>query len=145
MDVRVSTERASAEEREWDPYFRAWRERLQQERLRQAIEAASARQTTLRAAVVLVQEFGCTKAYLFGSLTGKGSAPFGPHSDVDLAVEGLSPERYFRALVALENVFAAGARFDLVRLEDAVPSLAERIRASGEVLADGASVRGTCG
>jgi predicted nucleotidyltransferase len=132
----------AGEEREWEPYVRAWRKRLQDERRDRAVEAEIARKAALRAAAVLVEEFGCTKVYLFGSLTGKGSSRFGQHSDVDLAVEGLPAARYLAALAALENVFQPGTRFDLVRLEDAVPSLVARVHSMGEMLADGAPIRG---
>jgi predicted nucleotidyltransferase len=130
------------DETKWEPYVRAWRERLEHERSNQASAADSARKAASRAASVLVEELGCTAVYLFGSLTGRSSAPFGKHSDIDLAVEGLATDKYFAAIEALENQFPSGTRFDLVRLEDAIPSLAARVHLTGEVLAGGASLRG---
>jgi predicted nucleotidyltransferase len=66
---------------------------------------------------------------LFGSLAAGRCAP---GSDIDLAVEGLAPERYFDALADLMALFEAPV--DLVRTEDAAPSLAARLEAEAVVL-----------
>lgn len=66
---------------------------------------------------------------LFGSLA-EGRA--GPASDVDLAVEGIRPDRYFACLADLMALF--GAPVDLVRLEEASPSLRDRVDAMGIAL-----------
>lgn len=78
---------------------------------------------------LLTQQYGATRVVLFGSL-----ACGQPHheSDVDLAVEGLPPTQYFIALADLMTLF--GTAVDLVRLEEAPPSLAARIAAEGRVL-----------
>lgn len=127
---------------EWEPYLRAWRQRLEaEEQARQEREFA-VHAAAERAALGLVNRFGVDRVYLFGSLAGHASAPFGPHSDVDLAVEGLAAERYWAALAAVEKEIPVDVAIDLVRLEDAVPSLVERVRSTGVVLADGAEIRG---
>ena len=51
---------------------------------------------------------------------------------VDLAVEGLTPNRYFEALSDLLRLFPASV--DLVCVEDAVPTLVERIHREGMLL-----------
>jgi predicted nucleotidyltransferase len=51
---------------------------------------------------------------------------------VDLAVEGLPATAYFQALAELMALF--GTRVDLVRLEEAPPSLCERVDEEGQVL-----------
>jgi predicted nucleotidyltransferase len=66
---------------------------------------------------------------LFGSLAS-GSAH--EASDVDLAVAGLPSEAYFTALGELMALFCAPV--DLVRIEDACPSLVDRIAAEGRPL-----------
>ena len=82
-----------------------------------------------RARQVLVEKYGATRAELFGSLaTGAVSM----ESDVDIAVGGLQPRDYFNALADLIAVFKCAV--DLVRIEEAPPSLVERISAEGRPL-----------
>lgn len=78
---------------------------------------------------VLKQQFGVREAYIFGSL--RGDSPWHEWSDVDIAVEGLAPERYFKALTALYQRLPPGLELDLVSLEGAVPELVAL--AKGEV------------
>ena len=129
------------ERSDWEPYLRAWRERLSREERNRMVAAHIAREAAQRAASVLTERFGCTRVYLFGSLTGRSSGRFGLQSDVDLAVEGLPIERYMDALAVLEGVFHPGTGFDLVRLEDTLPSLVAHVQSTGEVLADEAAIR----
>lgn len=78
---------------------------------------------------VLKERFGVRAVYLFGSLAG--SSPWHSRSDIDLAVEGLAPDRYMAALSMLWELLPEGAELDLITLEDAPPELAARIK--GEV------------
>jgi len=78
---------------------------------------------------VLVNDFGVGRVVLFGSLA-RGIAHSG--TDIDLAVEGLAPERYFDALFRCAQL--AGRYVDLVTLEDAPRSLRLVIERNGEVL-----------
>lgn len=81
------------------------------------------------AARLLRERYGTTRVVLFGSLAiGTVTA----QSDLDLAVEGLPNASYFAALADLMAL--VGGPVDLVRLEDAPVSLAERIAAEGRSL-----------
>ncbi len=102
----------------------AWRERSAERQSRLAADAARARDAARRAARALIDEFGASQVWLFGSLVwGR------PHSlsDIDLAVEGVAPERHFAALARACEV--AGGQVDLVPLEDCSESLRRRILA----------------
>jgi predicted nucleotidyltransferase len=94
-------------------------------------QAGALRTARLRARVpaaidLLRTRYGATDVLLFGSLA-TGSAT--EQSDVDLAVRGIAPDHYFRALADLMALFCAPV--DLVRLEEAPQSLLERIAAEG--------------
>lgn len=67
-----------------------------------------------------------THAWLFGSIAWGG---FGPRSDVDVAVEGVSPADATR--LELDLVTALGLEIDLLRLEELPASFGERIRREG--------------
>ncbi len=103
-------------------------------RERAITSARAARAGTLRARLpalveCLVDHFRVRRVVLFGSLAG---GQVHEHSDIDLAVEGLAPEEYWKALVQLSDL--AGAGVDLVCLENAAPSLRRRVERHGEVL-----------
>ena len=83
----------------------------------------------LQEAVALLRRHGARKILLFGSVA-RGDTQ--KTSDVDLAVEGLPPERYFEATAGLMRVFSGPV--DLVRLEEASESLRSTIFAEGEAL-----------
>ena len=101
------------------------------ERRRRKAELRSERLRRLlpEAAKVLRERYHATEVRLFGSLA---NGSFRESSDVDLAAGGLSRARYFAAVADLMELF--GTPVDLVRLEEAPPSLRERIRAEGEIL-----------
>ena len=100
----------------------AERERARKRR-EQLIEAA--RELARR----LVGAHGAFRVWLFGSLAwGEPDEA----SDIDLAVEGLDELRYFPALGGLLAV--APTRVDLVRMEEAEPSLRARVLEAGLLL-----------
>lgn len=103
---------------------------VERERRRGGDRRAQRLREHLEDAVSLLRErYGVGEAILFGSLAaGETSGD----SDLDLAVRDLPSERYFEALADLMKLI--GAPVDLVRLEDAVHSLRERIEAEGERL-----------
>lgn len=78
---------------------------------------------------VLKETFGAREVYVFGSL--RGQSPWHSRSDIDLAVEGLAPERYIPALTACYALLPPGMELDLVTLETAPPELIAK--AKGEV------------
>ena len=78
-----------------------------------------------KAVDVLSREYHVGKIVLIGSLADKKR--FGPHSDIDLCVEGIPDKRYFQAvgeLLGLSGEFD----IDLIPLEDATPEMKERVK-----------------
>lgn len=100
-------------------------------RVTRELEDAARRADDLRGkaseAARILRTFGATNVWLFGSLAWGE-----PHSetDVDLLVEGIAPQSWGEAVRAIER-HLAGSHVDAVRLEDAPPSLVERVRAEG--------------
>ena len=127
---------AEREQQDYREYVKAWRERLaRQERARQ-VRAKHLRDVAHTCAQRLIQDFGASKVYLFGSLLEKDL--FHDRSDIDLAVEGLEGKLYFKALSEVWALLPAGVELDLVLLERAWPGLAERVRREGMLLDDAA-------
>ncbi len=91
--------------------------------------ASAARERLPELVRLLAERFGVHRVVLFGSLL---RGELHERSDLDLAVSGLARERYWEALAACHEV--AGRHVDLVPLEDASPSLRERIETEGEPL-----------
>ncbi len=100
----------------------------EQARRRQAQEAAEACVQALK------EQFGVRQVYLFGSLSGRG--PWHSRSDIDLAVEGLEPEAYVRALSTLYQFLPEGIELDLITLEDAPPEMIARIKGETDMPED---------
>jgi predicted nucleotidyltransferase len=80
----------------------------------------------------LVRDYDAERVYLFGSLLSDDRVH--DRSDIDLAVEGLDGGLYFRALAELWKLLPEGAELDLVPLEQAWPSMLERVKSEGIVL-----------
>lgn len=76
-------------------------------------------------AYVLKERFGVQKVYLFGSVTGE--SPWHDRSDLDIAVEGLTPRNYLKALSTLDELLPLGLEIDLITMEDAPPKLMANI------------------
>jgi predicted nucleotidyltransferase len=113
-------------------YVEAWRERLASQERERRKRVLHLREVAEACAHRLVIDFGASKVYLFGSLLEEGRAH--DLSDIDLAVEGLEGRLYFKALRDVWQLLPAGVELDLVRLEEAWPSLAERVKAEGVLL-----------
>ena len=90
-------------------------------------ERVAALSTRLPAAARALSSCGATRVVLFGSL-----ASGEPHeaSDVDLAVEGVPVDAYWRAIDVACRALGTD-HVDLVRLEEAEPSLRSRIIEEG--------------
>jgi predicted nucleotidyltransferase len=84
-----------------------------------------------QAARVLREAFGATRVIAFGSLAH--GAWFGPCSDIDLAVEGVPADVFWRAWVALDRVDPA-FEIDLVAIESAPDRLRDEIASQGVAL-----------
>ncbi len=78
---------------------------------------------------LLKERFGVERVILFGSAAARGV--WHGRSDIDLAVEGLAPERFFSAYAACYDALPRGLELDLVPLESAYPEM--RARILGEV------------
>jgi predicted nucleotidyltransferase len=83
-----------------------------------------------KAVDVLVSEYHVEKIVLIGSLADKER--FGPHSDIDLCVEGVPAKRYFQAVGELLSL-SEDFDIDLIPLEDATPEMKKRAM-KGKVL-----------
>jgi predicted nucleotidyltransferase len=121
------------------PYVATWRERRRQERGHQIERLEAGRKAARRCAQFLAGRYGVHRVYLFGSMLG--NSLIHQHSDIDLAVEGLSPEDYMHALAEIWMLLPPGFELDLVPLEDAFPEMIERVQTEGEVLYDAQEVR----
>ena len=84
-----------------------------------------------KAAKLLKTEFGAREVVLFGSLARRGS--FSLYSDIDLAVRGIAPEKFFAASAAIERV-AVNFQIDLVDLETCPPAVLKKIEKDGKPL-----------
>ena len=84
-----------------------------------------------KAAKLLKTEFGASEVILFGSLARRGS--FSLYSDIDLAVRGITPEKFFAASAAIERV-DVNFQIDLVELETCPPAVLKKIEKDGKPL-----------
>ena len=82
-----------------------------------------------RCSDLLKTRFGARRVIVFGSAAGQ--APWHCGSDLDLAVEGIRPEEFFRAHSALEELAPRNLKVDLVDLRTVYPEM--RARILGEV------------
>ena len=99
----------------------------------QRLHAAFARawQVARTGAALLRTGYGATRVLVFGSLTDE--ALFHARSDIDLATEGIEESSYLRALADLLSL-SPEFSFDLVRIEEASPSLRAFIEEQGQEL-----------
>jgi predicted nucleotidyltransferase len=111
-------------------YRTGWRRREQVRRLERAKRRERAWRVAACAAWLLKETFGVRQVWAFGSLVRD---QLDERSDIDLAVVGLAERDLCRAvgrLQALDPEFP----IDVVRLEDAPPSLRRRIEREGVLL-----------
>ncbi len=105
------------------------RARSAERRARAERRADGLRARLPEAARLLAERYRAGRVILFGSLA---DGTYSEDSDVDLAVEGMPPAGYFQALGELMALF--GGPVDLVRVEDAAPSLRVYIEREGRPL-----------
>lgn len=79
-------------------------------------------------AVSILQQAGATEVFVFGSVA---QGKIRPDSDLDIAVRGLPPEKFFAAMSAV--TFAISRSFDLVDLDEENP-FTQYLEKEGELL-----------
>jgi predicted nucleotidyltransferase len=120
------------EAKEMQKLKKAWGKRFQSEENERKHLAEDAQRAASVCAELLAKKFGAKRVYLFGS--AKDTEAFHKRSDIDLAVEGLSPQKYFTALAELRGSIPGKLDLDLVPLEDAYPELKKLIKSKGKLL-----------
>jgi uncharacterized protein len=121
MELSITPERMAA-------YKRGARERLAREEAATQERRAAAWQVARHAAARLRDEFGARRVLVFGSLVA--GARFSATSDVDLAVEGIAPDRFWSAWASLDYI-ESPFEIDLVAIEFAPPKLCTAIESEG--------------
>ncbi len=82
----------------------------------------------IEAAAAILKQAGATEVFAFGSAaSGKPR----PDSDIDLAVRGLPPERFFTAMS--EAAFAVSRALDLIDLDER-NAFTEYLETEGELI-----------
>ena len=89
------------------------------------------RKTTERCVSVLKDKYKVRRVFLIGSLV-KGFIH--ERSDIDLVVEGLSPDLYMKALTELWDLLPGGVELNLIPYEDAFESLKKKATNEGELI-----------
>ena len=88
------------------------------------------REAADRCISVLRDKYKIKRAFLIGSLA-KGFVH--GKSDIDLVVEGLSPNLYMKALTELWDLLPPGVELNLIPFEDAFETLKEKTVNEGEL------------
>ncbi|OQW89598.1 MAG: DNA polymerase subunit beta [Thiotrichaceae bacterium IS1] len=114
---------------EFQEYVAYWQRKIQQQQESNQRLAKQVRTELSPIVNMLVQQFGATQIILFGSLA-KGT--FAEDSDIDLAVAGIPPHRFFAALGAVNHLSCVW--IDLKPLEDLEPYFRQCVLATGEYL-----------
>jgi uncharacterized protein len=114
-----------------EAYKQTARKRSQKRREQLEKKREHAWQVARAGAALLKAEFGVERVVVFGSLTVSGL--FHHRSDVDLAVWGVAPDEYFRAVGQLQAL-DADVSIDLVEFETASPRLQKKIEHEGMLL-----------
>ena len=107
-----------------DRYRRTLRRRDEAARAQQKEARRNAWHAARQAASVLEDKFGAERVVLFGSVARKER--LNPRSDLDLAVGGLTPMAYYRAVARLQSI-PEERTVDLVRLESCRDSLRQTV------------------
>ena len=116
--------------REFEAFIRAWKRRLDMIRWKRALLAREARREAAAVGKMLGDRFGVDAVYLVGSALD--DERFDESSDLDIAVKGLSPERYWEAVAAIEEM--TRFPFDLIDMETAGRPMVERAEREGMIL-----------
>lgn len=106
----------------------AIRRRRRKDGMEVAKRRRKARLVARKAATLLKDEYGAKKVYVFGSLARYRG--FSLWSDVDIAVSGIRPERFFEAVGAVIGL-SSEFKIDLVDLESCPAAMQRSIKATG--------------
>ncbi len=113
----------------WSGYLAAAKRRPEPELTEAQVEAQQHwRDRARQAAQALKERFGVQRVVLFGSLAH--AAWFVPEGDVDLAVEGLAVDDYWKAWALAEEI-VGGKPVDLIEIETAADPLRRAIDRHG--------------
>lgn len=111
-------------------YVEGWRRRIDAEIENCRRLQRQARIDAERLAACLAKNFPCDRIYLIGSTVRDGE--FTERSDIDLVVDGLPPEFYFRASATISKM--ASFEVDLIPYESANSLIHKRVQEEGELL-----------
>jgi len=114
-----------------------YRQRLDQHFQNRKVDEAllqRAWQTAHRIATMLYKDFGATQVAVFGSLTKRES--FTKWSDIDIAVWGISSDKYFRAVWEAEDISRL-FKLDLIDFESCKGLFRERIESQAVSIGKG--------
>lgn len=78
-------------------------------------------------AIEYLKSLGCEEIIAFGSLA---DGTFDEYSDIDLAISGIAPRKYFKAVAVLPSII--DHKVDLVALDYVSADFAKKIRERGE-------------
>jgi len=115
----------------YQPYLAHWQQRKVNKRLRLQARHKEGLEQAKKLAALLKSEFSVEKVALFGSMLSAETTHL--HSDIDLAVWGLSLENYCAAMGEL-IVNSQEFDVDLVRVEDVPDGLKTHILEEGSLL-----------
>jgi len=106
------------------------RRRWEQEQAGWQARRVRAWESARRAAEVLRTRFGATRVIAFGSLIDSGM--FHERSDIDLAVQGIPPDKFFQAVAAALG--ASEFEVDLVDLDVCPAQMRDKVLGEGVLL-----------
>lgn len=112
-------------------YRQTARRRLSEIRLEAEQRRANALEVARKASELLKTTYGVKQVVLFGSLSRDGV--FDDHSDIDLAVEGLDEQEYYKALARLSDLDIS-SDIDLLMMEHTPPRVLDMILKEGKKL-----------
>lgn len=105
-----------------------WHSHILEDRQRGEDRRARLRDSAHSIAQKLVKAYGARKVFLFGSLKDASLIP----EDIDLAVEGLDDEKFYKAVFDVQGL--AECRVDILAVEDMSPRFRQLISERGELL-----------
>lgn len=112
-------------------YRQSYKEREKQKKLKLGERYKEAWETARRVAEILYGRYRAKKVAIFGSL--RSSELFNEWSDIDIAVWGIEPELYYKAVaetISLSPIF----KIDIVDPDDCSESLKRLIEKEGIII-----------